>query len=282
MIPFVFNENQDWENDNHEVVLFDKPSFQWLTHAVKLAVTISVICLKGQLKGKSNMRYFETEPSSLLILLAEHTVTIDEVSDDFSALFIIMPRKFADSLNIEERLPVFLSLHENPCILLNPNELESLKGYFKMVQKVLYQSQNPFATKIIQHLTIAFFYALSYNVHQIEQYNNQGKKPRQQEMVSTFLSLVSNNFKTERSIEFYAKKIYVTPKYLSKVVKDHNGLSAKKWIEDYVVWEAKALLKSTTMTIQQISDELNFPSQSFFGKYFKRAVGLSPLEYRKT
>jgi AraC-like DNA-binding protein len=59
-------------------------------------------------------------------------------------------------------------------------------------------------------------------------------------------------------------------------------MSAKKWIDDYVIWETKALLKSTNMTVQQISDELNFPSQSFFGKYFKRLVGLSPLEYRKT
>ena len=63
--------------------------------------------------------------------------------------------------------------------------------------------------------------------------------------------------------------------------KPYRSLSAKEWIDDYVVLEAKALLKSTNMTIQQISYELNFPSQSFFGKYFKRSVGLSPLEYRK-
>ena len=46
--------------------------------------------------------------------------------------------------------------------------------------------------------------------------------------------------------------------------------------------EVKALLKSTNMTIQQISDELNFPSQSFFGKYFKLVVGMSPKEYEKS
>ncbi|MDR0368520.1 MAG: helix-turn-helix domain-containing protein, partial [Bacteroidales bacterium] len=52
-------------------------------------------------------------------------------------------------------------------------------------------------------------------------------------------------------------------------------------IDNYVVLEAKALLKSTNMTVQQISDELNFPSQSFFGKYFHRVVGVSPKEYRQ-
>lgn len=102
-----------------------------------------------------------------------------------------------------------------------------------------------------------------------------------EELVENFLNQVQDNFKQERGIEFYANKLCVTPKYLSKVIKEHNGLSAKQWIDDYVVWEAKALLKSTHMTIQQISNELNFPSQSFFGRYFKRSVGLSPLAYRK-
>jgi AraC-like DNA-binding protein len=73
----------------------------------------------------------------------------------------------------------------------------------------------------------------------------------------------------------------LTPKYLSQIIKASTGKSANEWIDEYVMLEAKALLKSTTMTIQQISDELNFPSQSFFGKYFKRCEGVSPKEYRE-
>jgi AraC-like DNA-binding protein len=80
----------------------------------------------------------------------------------------------------------------------------------------------------------------------------------------------------------YADQLYLTPKYFSKVIKDNSGASASEWIDNYVILEAKALLKSTNMTILQISDELNFPSQSFFGKYFKRVVGVSPKEYRES
>jgi AraC-like DNA-binding protein len=67
---------------------------------------------------------------------------------------------------------------------------------------------------------------------------------------------------------------------LSKVIKATGGKPANDWIDDHVVLEAKALLKSTNMTIEQISDALHFPSQSFFGKYFKRVTGLSPREYK--
>ena len=73
----------------------------------------------------------------------------------------------------------------------------------------------------------------------------------------------------------------ITPRYLSRVVKESTQFSAAEWIERLVVLEARALLKSTNMTIQQISDELNFSTQTFFGKYFKRRVGLSPKEYRR-
>ncbi len=69
---------------------------------------------------------------------------------------------------------------------------------------------------------------------------------------------------------------------MSTIIKQTSGKTAGDWIDDYILLEAKALLKSTNMTIQQISDELNFPSQSFFGKYFKRLTGVSPKEYRKS
>jgi AraC-like DNA-binding protein len=76
-------------------------------------------------------------------------------------------------------------------------------------------------------------------------------------------------------------KLCVTAKHLSKVVRQTSGKSANDLIDEYVALEAKALLKSTNMTVEQIADELNFPSQSFFGKYFKRVTGSSPSEYRR-
>jgi len=81
-------------------------------------------------------------------------------------------------------------------------------------------------------------------------------------------------------LEFYANKLCVTSKHLSKVVKATGGKPASDWFDEHVALEAKAFLKSTNMTVEQISEELNFPSQSFFGKYFKRVTGFSPSEYK--
>ena len=94
--------------------------------------------------------------------------------------------------------------------------------------------------------------------------------------------MVSENFKRERDIGFYADRLCVTNKYLSTLLKQHTGMTALEWIERHVVLYAKSCLSSTTMSVQQISDDLDFPSQSVFGKYFKRVEGLSPKAYRQS
>jgi AraC-like DNA-binding protein len=104
----------------------------------------------------------------------------------------------------------------------------------------------------------------------------------QQEVCEKFINLAAEHFKEHRDIGFYADKLCMTNKYLSALLKQETGMTALEWIEKYVVLYAKSCLSSTTMTVQEISDELDFPSQSVFGKYFKRVEGVSPKAYRQS
>ena len=106
-------------------------------------------------------------------------------------------------------------------------------------------------------------------------------KTRKEEIMAKFILLVSENFREQRQVSFYSDQLCVTSKHLSAVVKEISGRTAGDWIENYVTVEAKVLLRSTDMTIQEIATRLNFSNQSFFGKYFKHQTGLSPTEYRK-
>ena len=106
------------------------------------------------------------------------------------------------------------------------------------------------------------------------------EKSHNETLIEKFLHLVQLNYKKERGLDFYADKLCITSKHLTRVLRENGHKSANDLIDDHVALEAKALLKSTNMTILQISDELNFPSQSFFGKYFKRVTGMSPKEYK--
>ena len=100
--------------------------------------------------------------------------------------------------------------------------------------------------------------------------------------MNRFLTLVRNNYKDERTVEFYADKMNMTQKYMTTLIKKSSGKSAMQWIQEYVILDAKTQLSTSMSPIKQISYDLNFPSQSFFGRYFKRATGMSPLDYRRS
>ena len=94
--------------------------------------------------------------------------------------------------------------------------------------------------------------------------------------------LVIENYTRERRAQFYADKLGISLQHLSTTVRQVTGRNVLDIIAHVVIVDVKAKLKSTNMTIQEIAYSLNFPSASFFGKYFKRHMGMSPLEYRNS
>lgn len=111
----------------------------------------------------------------------------------------------------------------------------------------------------------------------IEEPNNI--KDRNKTVFDSFMKELVADGGRNREISFYADKLCLTPKYLSRIVKSVSGRFAKEWIREYVILQAKIMLDSGMYTIQQVSDKLNFPNQSFFGTYFKTSVGISPKAY---
>jgi AraC-like DNA-binding protein len=181
--------------------------------------------------------------------------------------------------DIQVTMPLFRSVHDNPWIHLDQEELNSMVEYYFLLQRTVRRKENPNLKETLKHLTLAFFYRTGYRFYKV---GDEFPKSKQDILVEKFLAIVKENYRKQRLIEFYSDKLFLTPKHLSRVIKEKSGKSSGEWIEDHVMLEAKALLKSTDKTIQQISDELNFPTQSFFGKYFKRRAGISPKVYRKS
>jgi len=170
-----------------------------------------------------------------------------------------------------------LSVRENPVIPLNETALKGITDYFELLKRIICEEDHPYRIEVARHLTLAFFYGGGIHFHKKP---DSKKMTHHETLFEKFLHLVETHYKQQRGLDFYAGKLCVTSKHLSKVIKTTSGKSANDWIDEHVALEAKALLKSTNKTVEQISEELNFPSQSFFGKYFKRVTGLSPREYK--
>lgn len=270
------------DNFENNILLLENPSYKAVVnHPVKLDAVLSIICSRGHMEGTLNLKKFNANAPCLFIVLSDQILQCDHFSDDFSGLSLIMSKSFlADSFsNLQVSMPIFKSVHDNPWIRLNQEELKSMIEYFSLLQRTIRRKENPNLRETLKHLMLAFFYGNGYRFHIVRE---KSQKSKQDMLVEKFLTIVKENYREHRTIEFYSEKLFLTPKYLSGVIRKRSGKSAGEWIEDHVMLEAMALLKSTDKTVQQISDELNFPSQSFFGKYFKRRAGISPKDYRKS
>ena len=280
-----FNWRTELENINvyaidDDVILLDKPVITSTLHyPFKADVTTTIISIKGTTEGSINLKPYVTNGACFISIVAGQIMEYKSISDDFEGLFIIMSKKFTDSLmpNAQERMPMMLSVTDNPVIPLDDDALAGMVSYFEMIKKLIQVEGHLYRMEVARHLTLAFLYGAGFYFHK---FADKREKTHNEALIDKFLHLVQNHYKEQRGLEFYADKMCITSKHLSRVLREAGDKSANDLIDDHVTLEAKALLKSTNMTIQQISDELNFPSQSFFGKYFKRVTGMSPKEYK--
>lgn len=283
MTPFNWRaelKDQSVDSIGDDFILLEKPFVtSTFDNPFKLDVSVAIICTSGVMKGTIDLKTYNTQAPCLVVVMADQILQYEYISEDFAGYVIAMSNKFTDSLfmNLQERFPLKHSIHDNPWIPLNQDDLDSMTDYCRMLQKAVRMKDNPYRIEIVKNLTRAFFYGSGYQYHKLPE---KVSKTKNEILLEKFLNMAKDNYKEQREVGYYADQLCLTPKYLSKVIKETSGESASEWIDKYVILEARALLNSTNLTIQQISDELHFPSQSFFGKYFKRHTGVSPKSYR--
>jgi AraC family transcriptional activator of pobA len=135
----------------------------------------------------------------------------------------------------------------------------------------------------VNDISRSYIMVLLYEIDTWHRISQSRKKELDQiyPLFAKFKKLLTRNYMNERKLDFYADHLHVTAKYLSVAIKKHTGKSAAQWIDESVTLEAKVLLQNVTLTVSQISNQLNFTDQSTFGKFFKANTGFTPIQYRK-
>ena len=257
----------------------DIPLFGYPT---RLNASCLTLCLKGHCRIRINLKEHELTEGVLVVTLPEQILQQVERSDDFTGVFIVVSGQFIDDVlpTVQQLFPLFFMIKEQPCVRLRPEEMEAVQEYYSFLQKKVKLKDNPFRKEITQGLLMALCYEI-YDIYQGHAVKERTPKSRKEDLFERFIRYVYEFYKEERSVSFYADKMFLTPKHLSTMVKEVSGKTAGEWIDSLVILEAKAMLKSSEQSIQEIADELHFANQSFFGKYFKHHTGFSPKEYRK-
>ncbi len=153
------------------------------------------------------------------------------------------------------------------------NELLSLiKGFYN-------KKPSPNKAEMLRHLVMVMINMISEMYSELPN-SKSSPKSRTHEIIDDFYQLILKHTKEHRNVNFYAEKLHLTPQYLSTFLKEKTGRSVAQWVDHILILEAKTLLKSTNLSIKEISNALNFGETSIFCRYFKRISGVSPTSYR--
>ena len=218
----------------------------------------------------------------LIILLPGQFVSFTEASDDFlTTTLVVSPTMFSDALSGVPRFSphFFFYMRTHYWYPQTENDTRRLMNFFGMVKDKV-TSNDIYRRELIIHL-LRYLYLELFNAYEKEaSLMTTRKDTRKEELANKFFGLIMKHFKENKDVAFYADKLCITSKYLTMVIKEVSGKSAKDWIVEYIVLEIKALLKNTNMNIQEIAVKTNFANQSSLGRFFRKHTGMSLSQYR--
>ncbi len=252
-----------------------------LDYSYRVNAVIMLGCIEGYLKLKLGTKLFVLEKNMVLVILPKQIFEIKEISSKLNSMLLIMRTSFLGNMDsFLGTIEVHQHFFKEGGIRLPEKLMNETITIYRLIKEIIAEKRL-FARQIIQQYVNILF----YNIYALLQQQNiqkpTDKPPTKDFVFEKFIHLVEHHYKEQHEIGFYADKLHLTSKYLSSMIRSASGKTAAQWIREYLIIEARTLLKSGKMSIQQIAYELNFYDQSHFGVFFKKHVGCSPRAYQK-
>lgn len=249
-----------------------------LQYPYQIKAVMIAFCVSGSAQVSLNLGETTLRKNNMIMALPGTIVQVSDKSPDFLVRMLLFSSDFIRDANINLRTmaPIFkYVVDRTQDFMFDSLEMTVAERYLDLLRDTIALGQ----PDITRDLLVSFFRAISEMLRR-RLPETSVPRTRQEEYFRNFMVALEKHHAQERSVAFYADALHITPKYLSTVIKEVSGKSAAEWIDDFVIKEAKNLLKYSSKSIQEITYALNFSTQSFFGKYFKRHTGMSPSEYR--
>ena len=256
---------------------------EWKNHPYpyKIEFSIAIFCLKGQIDIRLNLVEYQIRANDMLIAKTGSIGEFLGISNDCQVFIIALTDNFYPTDRFLEYIPPILSiLNRNPVIHLSEKEFSEFRNIYCTLYEKLSDDDFDLKKEISSNYINIMFCLLYQSMQKSASKSSKASDKRKVLILEQFIELVQKNCTTRRDLQFYADKLCLSPKYMSQVIYKSSGQHASLWIRDFVILEAKALLKSGKYSVQQIADKLNFSNASFFGKYFKAATGMTPRKYQ--
>lgn len=232
--------------------------------------------VKGTICGTINQRPVELQPNSCVLYLADFVLGTPEISEDCEIYVMGFTSQFAETLNLKIPQTHLVQTLLYPSWQIHESQMAVVLQYLDLLRTLIEQRKTAAVLNLVRSLI--YFLAEDYAV-QLQQAHTIS---RAEQICCQYLSLVEMHCREQHTVEWYASQMCLAPKYLSNVVKQTLNISPNACIDNALIRQAKSLLSSTSLSIQQIADRLGFQNQSHFGTFFKRNTSLSPSAFKAT
>lgn len=250
---------------------------------IKLNAILILICTEGKLQLNMNTNAHTVYPNDILLCLPNIILNNCMISPDFRGKVLCLSTRI-----IQQFLPLekdiwnkIFHINQNPILHIGEEGAVLFKQYYSLISLKINQPRHAYYKNVMLSLIHASLYELLADMDKYVTSSAPDSTRQTDCLFRKFIELLSNSEVKKRSVSHYAEQLFVTPKYLSSVCKQVSGKTAFEWINDYVIEDITYLLKYSDKSIKEIYQYLDFPNISFFGKYVKAHLGVSPTEYRK-
>ena len=267
-----------------DVLLVDRMNRALMpTSPHRLTFILVALCTSGECRFTIDTQQFTIKKNDLVIISDRHIVDSFSATDDADGLVMMLSVNFFYEIvrNVSDVSTLFCFSRSHPVVSLEDREVELFSSYFYFLKEKIGDPANKFRRNIVGTLILVMFYDLSNVILRVQEETHNKKQTRAESIFTKFIRLVELHFRHERKVGWYALQLGITPKYLSETVKSVSSRTPNEWIDSYVTLELRVMLKTSTKSIKEISDEMHFPNQSFLGKFFREHVGVTPTAYRK-
>lgn len=251
---------------------------------VRTGFFLAILCQKGTASLSINNQSYDIRPNDLLICHPQTLLKHGTVDKDFICYGFCLSSEYAKRIFVMSSSTSNwcsrLYLEQHPIMSLNEEESQLFYQYYNLLYSKLTGAPHRHQKELINALLQAFIYEFQDAMEKYIQlppanFNSSSN------LFNAFIELLVASYPKERAVSYYASRLFVTPKYLSAICKENSGETASDLITSYVMKDVEYLLKCPDKSIKEIANELNFATLSFFGKYVKRNLGISPKEYRE-
>lgn len=211
----------------------------------------------------------------IIVMPSDTIVEVLDFSDDYAveALAVI------DLPGIDHELAKRIFPVEVLHLSLHEDDNQRIGEYFELIARQMGRAEH--SDSAISFLVLSMVADVNKLQRTLVAEGSHRKLSRSEEIMSRFFTLLRQHGTTQRNIPFYANKLALTANHLSDVVRQQSGLSVMDWLNRTTTTEAKVLLKHSDLMIYEIGERLNFPEPTAFNRYFKKQVGMTPLQYRE-